>query len=726
MAGVVTTDERSAQGEPTISTGTLMSGSGGDLASDDVSYYKVSSSGAAIQFEVLSDNFVFSGLDSVSVPFVARSNKSGIVVELYVYTDSAHTNGGYNPEPDLTTTISLNNTDRAMTLSLSEEDVAYLNTLSPISMKLKIRATHTESFQLESDMLVFIATSNSAPAAVVRQITQQYIDPGLMNPSFATMAPDEGYLLRIYNVHPGLLNVNWASHASDYGEAKRSIQVFRGLVIDNDVVVLPGRITDEISREDNDLLVKAKSRPGEAFVRTGYIDVDRGLYTVVFYNDSSSTVITEPFAATGNPEDTWIYAPAYKDYLVDVQVGDVGLKAVVRQVPGPVEPPNLPWSTTNISWIENLVFIQSWEPYGVGPQFAHTPTPTPAPTPTPLPTATPTATPLPTATPTPTPLPTATPTATPTPTPTPAPTPTPLPTATPTATPTPTPLPTATPTPTPLPTATPTATPVPTWQTLANAPATVAAGGALTTDGTNVYALRGNASSSFWRFNVAANTWTSLTNAPATTGAGAALTYGSGSIYALRGNASSSFWRFNVAAGTWTSLASTPSTVSGGGSLVWDGANYIYAFRGNTTTTFWRYSISANTWSSMASAPATVLNGGALVYQGGSIYAFRGSGTTTFWKYTVATNTWAALASAPASVSQGGALASNGADYIYAMRGNSSTDSWRYSISANTWQSLTVTPAAVGGGGALTYLQGVLYALRGNNTTAFWKFAPAQ
>ena len=75
-------------------------------------------------------------------------------------------------------------------------------------------------------------------------------------------------------------------------------------------------------------------------------------------------MIAEPFAATGNDEDTWIYIPAFRDYVVDSSVGNVGLKAVIRQVPGPVEPPGLPWTTSTISWIRNRVSIQSWEPYG--------------------------------------------------------------------------------------------------------------------------------------------------------------------------------------------------------------------------------------------------------------------------------------------------------------------------------------------------------------------------
>ena len=44
---------------------------------------------------------------------------------------------------------------------------------------------------------------------------------------------------------------------------------------------------------------------------------------------------------------------------------------------------------------------------------------------------------------------------------------------------------------------------------MANAPGNVPDGGALTTDGTNLYAFQGK-TTGFWRYNVAANTWTTL------------------------------------------------------------------------------------------------------------------------------------------------------------------------------------------------------------------------
>ena len=187
----------------------------------------------------------------------------------------------------------------------------------------------------------------------------------MTNPDFATVASKEGCLPRLYNVHPGLLNVNRASHAPDFGNGKTVIQVFRGLVIDSGSVVPPGKITSKPPSQGNDLILTATSRLNEAFVRTGFLDADTGPFTIVFFNDSLDSMIADPFAAKGEKEKTWIYIAAYKDYLIDVVVDKVGLKRVVRQVPRPTEPPGLSWSSTNINWIENLVFVQSWEPYGV-------------------------------------------------------------------------------------------------------------------------------------------------------------------------------------------------------------------------------------------------------------------------------------------------------------------------------------------------------------------------
>ena len=199
--------------------------------------------------------------------------------------------------------------------------------------------------------------------------------------------------------------MNWAWRTPDLLPGETCILVFRGLVVAHGAVLPPGQINtpphvhsdDDEDHEDDehhehhehhhddDLIASARSRHGESFVRTGFVGVESGLYTIVFFNESHGPVNTEPFAASGDEEDTWIYLSAFKDYLVKVTVGTAGLQAVVRQIPGPTEPPLSgklahqasllqfgepelpfsPWSPDNINWIENMVLIQSWEFFGV-------------------------------------------------------------------------------------------------------------------------------------------------------------------------------------------------------------------------------------------------------------------------------------------------------------------------------------------------------------------------
>ncbi len=161
------------------------------------------------------------------------------------------------------------------------------------------------------------------------------------------------------------------------------------------------------------------------------------------------------------------------------------------------------------------------------------------------------------------------------------------------------------------------------WANAVNTPANVKKGGALTTDGTYIYALRGDRQKSFWRCN-------------ATVDGAAGSCFGTG--------------------GSWTALADAPANVGWGGALTRIG-NYIYAFRGDGKPDFWRYDITANSWSVMAKAPGNVGDGGALTTDGTYVYALQGK-TKAFWRYNPATNTWTTLASTNflGNVGQGGAL----------------------------------------------------------------------
>lgn len=240
----------------------------------------------------------------------------------------------------------------------------------------------------------------------------------------------------------------------------------------------------------------------------------------------------------------------------------------------------------------------------------------------------------------------------------------------------------------------------------------------------NLYALRGNNSRNFWRYNIATDSWGSLAYTPADVKKGGVLAYDGGDdIYAFRGN-SRDFWRYSISANSWESKASAPGEVKEGGALAYHPAGYIYALRGNNTRDFWRYDISADSWTSLASTQENVKYGGALTSDGGNyLYAFQCVGTSIFWRYDISADSWALMADTPNSVGSGAALAYDGGNYIYALRGKYSSEFWRYDISADSWSGMSGTPRSVEWGGALAYDGGsYIYALRGKYTHDFWRY----
>ncbi|MDW7672044.1 MAG: SdrD B-like domain-containing protein, partial [Bacillota bacterium] len=164
---------------------------------------------------------------------------------------------------------------------------------------------------------------------------------------------------------------------------------------------------------------------------------------------------------------------------------------------------------------------------------------------------------------------------------------------------------------------------------IAQTPGNVKEGGALTTDGTYIYAFQGNKDGGrgFWRYNVATNTWTTMALAPATVKWGGALTYVNGYIYAFRGDAKKDFWRYDIAADTWTAMASAPQNVKEGGALTTDGTN-VFALRGDGKKDFWRYNVATNTWSTLLQTSENVKHGGSLAYVHGTLLQSRNTSMT--------------------------------------------------------------------------------------------------
>jgi len=247
----------------------------------------------------------------------------------------------------------------------------------------------------------------------------------------------------------------------------------------------------------------------------------------------------------------------------------------------------------------------------------------------------------------------------------------------------------------------------------------------------SIYATTGN-SANFFIYNTATDTWETRANTPANVGAGGALAYDGGDyIYALKGAITNNFWRYSISGNTWVSLSTTPDTVDTGGALAYAGGDYIYAFRGSNTTTFWRYSISGNIWNEMALTPKAVDTAGALAYaEGNFIYGLQGfeDSKDNFWRYNISGDAWYSKPPSPTfpdntNVGPGGALMYDGGNYFYSLRGLTTNAFWRYSISDDSWVTIATTPATVGEGGALAYDGSTyIYAFRGNTNPGFWRY----
>ena len=101
------------------------------------------------------------------------------------------------------------------------------------------------------------------------------------------------------------------------------------------------------------------------------------------------------------------------------------------------------------------------------------------------------------------------------------------------------------------------------WTSLANAPDDVDVGADLVFTGTEIYAFAGN-SPTFWKYTIATDSWTVLTSLNLGVGneidvkAGGALTYDGTHIYAFSGGGNPDFWRYDIGTDSWSSMAATP------------------------------------------------------------------------------------------------------------------------------------------------------------------------
>ncbi|RLG20486.1 hypothetical protein DRN74_05365, partial [Candidatus Micrarchaeota archaeon] len=262
------------------------------------------------------------------------------------------------------------------------------------------------------------------------------------------------------------------------------------------------------------------------------------------------------------------------------------------------------------------------------------------------------------------------------------------------------------------------------WTTLASPPAPMGQGAAITFNGTHILALRGGNTQDFYAYYPPTNSWSTLASTPATIGHGADIIYLNGKVYALRGGNTQDFYVYNSSTNSWGSLSSTPATVGYAGSLATDGT-YVYALRGNSAQDFWKYDPSSDQWSAMPDTPLEIQRGGFLTYVNNLLFVLRGN-PQGYFLFNLSSGDWIKdryLEPLPASAGVGNSMARLG-DFIYVVRGGNTQDFWAYNIRDNFWIELPPVPAPVYSGATMISDGKYIYMFKGSNTKEVFRYDP--
>jgi len=277
-----------------------------------------------------------------------------------------------------------------------------------------------------------------------------------------------------------------------------------------------------------------------------------------------------------------------------------------------------------------------------------------------------------------------------------------------------------------------------------------------------VYMLKGNNTTEFYRYNCSGDTFDyrdnheSIPYTPYTkkrVKKGGALCYDRYDtlVFALKGNNTTEFWKFNVISRIWSWVRDVPlgysfRKVKGGGGLAFwhqgTGLDWVYAMKGNKTWELWRYHAEADTWQGRNMMPTGMSgkgfgDGSCMVNAGGTFYILKGTYNELYAYYPNGDSyqTKKPLPMVGASgkkkkAKDGTAMcyrSAGGVRTIYLLKGYTD-EFWAYYPAADTWiQQISIPASAsavVKSGGALCYGNGYVWALKGNKTFDLWQYDP--
>ncbi len=289
----------------------------------------------------------------------------------------------------------------------------------------------------------------------------------------------------------------------------------------------------------------------------------------------------------------------------------------------------------------------------------------------------------------------------------------------------------------------------------------VSSGGSLTyLPDTFVYALKGNNTNEFYRYNIYLNQWQPLCSIPwqgekrKNVKGGASLTSNlRDRVFALKGNKTDEFWSYFPDGDSWKALRSVPpipkSGVKDGAGLCYfvkGDSEFVFFLKGTKTYLFSAYYVPEDTWLERADAPAGPYikkwgKGSCLTTDGELIYALKGGGKyNEFYCYYPMEDTWVERCSLPQrrggayakkkKVKDGASLCSDRqTGIVYAFKGGNTDEFWSYDPNTNRWRERDPLPSEVKRikrGSALTFADFRAFAFKGNKTLEFWMFLPIE
>lgn len=253
-----------------------------------------------------------------------------------------------------------------------------------------------------------------------------------------------------------------------------------------------------------------------------------------------------------------------------------------------------------------------------------------------------------------------------------------------------------------------------------------------------IYVVRGNATKTFWKYDIATNTWGAMADMPVFSSGSykTQMTYpGSGEYiyvypenytyllrYKFKGE-NKNTWEFinkNEENGNAVSNNLVPNSIPGSGQFAMVAAGDKIYFHTMSDAQLFDYTISTGLWSErMVEYTRPGRYFGNLIYYApdNAVYMFKGFHSKTIFKYSLSDDKWVEAFSAPFFFDYGTkAVYPGSGNYIYVTEGNLTNRFWRYDITQNQWTRMASSVlffdgAQIASGG------GYIYAMSGINYT---------